>query len=204
MRTTANVVLDEPKTGRISASASVNSGSERRVLRVWVVDDNAALGELFAQLVSNRPGIRCNRCFPSAEALLTTLAEERPPDVILLDVNLSGKSGLAAIGPIKKLAPSAKVLMFTMFSNSYYEAEALRLGATGFLLKSYEVDELAQLIHLAYRNPGTPGMFPRTRLVANTERKLEPEESRSVEPSSPFSLVGAFRSLCSRSLRSVG
>ena len=201
MKTTANTVLDELKSAGPSASASVNKGPERRVLRVWLVDDNAALRELFAQLLSNRPGIRCKRHFPSAEALLATLAEERPPDVILLDINLSGKSGLSAIRPIKKLAPSAKVVMLTMFSNSYYEAEALRSGASGFLLKSYEVDEIAKLLHEAHRNPGAPGLFPRTRLVANTERRLEAEETRSVEPSSPFSLVGAFRFLCGTRLR---
>jgi DNA-binding NarL/FixJ family response regulator len=204
MKTTANTVLDELKSACPSASASVNKVPERRVLRVWMVDDNAALRELFTQLLSNRPGIRCNRHFPSAEALLATLAEERPPDIILLDLNLAGKSGVSAIGPIKKLAPSARVLMFTMFSNSLYEAEALRSGASGFLLKSYEVDDIAKLIHEAYRNPGAPGLFPRTRLIANTERKPEARETPMVEPSNPFSLVGAFHLLCSRSLRSPG
>src|ERR1017187_5730161 len=86
-----------------TARSSANVSS-RRVLRVWVVDDNADLRELFAQLLTKQPDIQCRRQFPSAEAVLATLAEERPPDVILLDINLGGQSGLSAIRPIKKLA----------------------------------------------------------------------------------------------------
>ena len=120
--------------------------------------------ELFAQLLTKQPGIRCRRQFPSAEAVLAALAEERPPDMILLDINLGGQSGLSAIRPIKKLAPSVKVLMLTMFSNSHYEAEAFQSGASGCLLKSYGLDEIAKLIHEAHRNPGAPGLFPNMAL----------------------------------------
>ena len=52
--------------------------------------------------------------------------------MILLDINLGGQSGLSAIRPIKKLAPSVKVLMLTMFSNSHYEMEAFQLGCKRF------------------------------------------------------------------------
>jgi two-component system response regulator DesR len=89
---------------------------ERRVLRVWIADDNKELRELLGELLNHQPGIRCNRWFPSAEAILTALAEERPPDMILLDINMAGMGGLEAIQPIKKAAPTVKVLMWTMFS----------------------------------------------------------------------------------------
>ena len=159
MNTTEDLVRSEAK-GVDATARSSEKGSTRRVLRVWVVDDNAALRELYTQLLTKQPGIRCRRQFPSAEALLATLAEERPPDMILLDINLAGQSGLSAIRPIKKLAPSVKVLMLTMFSNSFHEMEAFESGASGFLLKSYEIDDIAELIHEAYRNPGSPSLFP--------------------------------------------
>ena len=159
MKTTEDILLSEPKEPCVPARTATN-GSRRRVLRVWVVDDNAALRELFAHLLTKQPGIRCTRQFPSAEAVLATLKEERPPDMIILDVNLGGQSGLSAIRPIKKLAPSVKVLMMTMFSNGHYEAEAFHSGASGFLLKSYGIDEITKLIHEAHCNPGAPGLFP--------------------------------------------
>ena len=176
-----------------TARSSANVSS-RRVLRVWVVDDNADLRELFAQLLTKQPDIQCRRQFPSAEAVLATLAEERPPDVILLDINLGGQSGLSAIRPIKKLAPSVKVLMLTMFSNSHYEAEAFRSGASGFLLKSYGLDETAKLIHEAHRSPGSPVLFPNMALYNQVELGFEQTGVRG--PSRRFSLVGALQQLC--------
>jgi DNA-binding NarL/FixJ family response regulator len=163
---------------------------------VWVVDDNAALRELLAQLLTSQPGIRCTRQFPSAEALLNTLAEERPPDMVLLDINLGGMSGLSAIQPIKKLAPSVKVVMMTMFSNSHYEAEAFRSGAHGFVLKSYELDELVVLLHEANRNPDNPRLFPSISLQKAKKREAELPPEMAGSASQPFSLVGAIRRWC--------
>lgn len=193
MKTTENSLLTEAE--RVDATARSSAiGSSRRVLRVWLVDDNAALRVLFAQLLARQPGIQCRRHFASAEAVLAALAEERPPDLILMDVNLGGQSGLSAIRPIKKLVPSVKVLMLTMFSNSHYEAEAFRSGASGFLLKSYGLDETAKLIHEAHRSPGSPVLFPNMALYNQVELGFEQTGVRG--PSRRFSLVGALQQLC--------
>ena len=194
MNTTEDLVLSEAKDGSAPTGASANSSS-RRVLRVWVVDDNADLRDLFAQLLTKQPGIRCTRQFPSAEAILATLAEERPPDVVLLDINLGSKNGLSAIRPIKALAPSVKVLMLTMFNNTHYEREAFHSGASGFLLKTYGIDEIAKLIHEAHRNPGALALFP--NMVLFDEVEMGPEEAGTRGSSKRFSLVGALRQLCS-------
>jgi DNA-binding NarL/FixJ family response regulator len=185
MKTTEDVLLAEANGASATVGAAVNAPA-RRVVRVWVVDDNADLRGLFAQLLNSQPGIRCTRTFPSAEAILATLAEERPPDVLLLDINLGGQSGLKAIRPIKKLAPSVKVLMWTMFSNTHYEAEAFRSGASGFLLKSYEVDEIVKLIHEAHRNPGAACLFPNMELI---------EKAGASGSARPLSLIGTLRRL---------
>jgi len=192
VKTTEDLLLTEEKGDDTAARPSLN-GSSRRVLRVWIVDDNADLRELFARLLSKQPGIQCRRQFPSAEAVLATLAEERPPDLILLDINLGDQSGLSAIQPIKKLAPSVKVLMLTMFSNSHYEEAAFQLGASGCLLKSYGLDEIAQLIHEAHRNPDAPGLFPTMDLAEEVELRLEQTGARGSKKR--FSLFGTLRQL---------
>jgi len=194
MKITESPVLTEAKGGHATDRASV-SGASRRVLRVWVVDNNSVLREHFAQLLTKQPGIRCRRQFASAEAVLTTLAEERPPDMIILDVNLGGQSGLSAIQPIKKLAPSVKVLMWTMFSNSHYELEAFHSGANGFLLKTYGLDEITKLIQEAHYNPGSPGLFPYMALYEEAE--LDLKKARVNGSGRRLSLVGALQQLCS-------
>jgi DNA-binding NarL/FixJ family response regulator len=100
---------------------------------------------------------------------------------------------LSAIEPIRKLAPSVKVLMLTMFSNSLYEVEAFQSGASGFLLKSYEVNEIAQLIHEAHENPDNPRLFPTIAL----RRKLElgGEDAAPGAAGRRFSLAGTWRRL---------
>jgi CheY-like chemotaxis protein len=192
VKTTEDLLLTEEEGDAAAPRPSLNSSS-RRVLRVWVVDDNTALCELFAKLLSKQPGIQCRRQFPSAEAVLAALAEERPPDLILLDINLGGQSGLSAIQPIKKLAPSVKVLMLTMFSNSHYEAAAFQLGASGCLLKSYGLDEIAKLIHEAHRDPDAPGLFPTIDLAEEVELRLTHTGARGSKK--PFSLFGTLREL---------
>jgi DNA-binding NarL/FixJ family response regulator len=115
--------------------------------------------------------------------------------MIILDVHLGGQSGLSAIRPIKKLAPSVKVLMLTMFSNDHYEVEAFRSGASGFLLKSYGIDEITKLIHEAHYNPGAPGLFPNT--AQYREAELDLKKARANGSCGRFSLVSALRQMCS-------
>lgn len=176
------------------------ANSERRVLRVWIADDNRDLRELLGELLNHQPGIRCNRWFSSAEALVAALSEERPPDIILLDINMGGQSGLDAIEPIRKLAPSVKVLMWTMFSNSHYEAQAFRAGASGFLLKSYDAPEIVSLLHEARHNPTSPLLFPSLTLIRQPDGSLsaESEIDHPRPEHKPFSIVGAIRQLCGR------
>ena len=193
MKRTEDLILTEAKGSDATDHTSAN-GSRRRILRVWVVDHNAALRELFAHLLTKQPGIRCTRQFPSAEAVLATLTEERPPDMIVLDVHLGGQSGLSAIRPIKKLAPSVKVLMLTMFNNSHYEMEAFHSGASGFLLKSYGIDEIAKLIQEAHWSPSAPGLFPNIALYKEAE--LDRKKVAARVWGGRISLVGTLRQLC--------
>ena len=198
MNVAEKVLMEKP--GHVDAGASA---ADRRVLRVWIADDNRELRELLGELLNHQPGIRCNRWFPSADSILTALAEERPPDIILLDINMGRQSGLDAIEPIRKIAPGVKVLMWTMFSNSHYEERAFRAGAAGFLLKSYDAPEIVSLLHEARRNPASPALFPSLPV---TRGELAPKvEVAPIKPESKtFSLVGAIRHLVTRPKRSTG
>jgi DNA-binding NarL/FixJ family response regulator len=133
---------------------------KRRLLRVWMVDDHGSFREGFAQLLNATPGFKVTRQFSSTAPLLAALADERPPDLVLLDLNIGKESGLSVIQPAKKLAPTIKVVMLTTFNNTYAEAEAFRAGASGFLLKIYDLQEIVRLIHQAFYSPADPRLFP--------------------------------------------
>ena len=202
----ADKVLTAESKHPAAAHRPAVAAADRRVLRVWIADDNRELRELLGELLNHQPGIRCNRWFPSAEAILATLAVERPPDMILLDINMGGQSGLDAITPIRKLAPSVKVLMWTMFSNGHYEEQAFRAGAAGFLLKSYDAPEIVSLLHEARRNPASPSLFPSLTLIRRADGTVAPaSKADPAKPENkPFSIVGAFRQLCGRGPKRSG
>ena len=90
-----------------------------------------------------------------------------------------------------------------MFSNSHYEAEAFRLGASAFLLKSYEIQQVVNLMREAYRNPDAPGLFPHIALRKSAGLELDVEEAGATGSTKRLSLVGALRQLCGSRQRQV-
>ena len=78
--------------------------------------------------------------------LLDKLREEKF-DVILLDISLPGGNGLDLIGQIKKIQPSAAVLMLSIYSEELYAIKALKFGASGYLTKTSAPEELLTAIH---------------------------------------------------------
>src|SRR6266581_7411910 len=82
-----------PVSTRARRSPIAAADSKRR-LRLWMVDDHVSLREGFAQLLNAEPGLRVVRQFDSVQPMLAALAEERPPDIILLDLNIGKENGL--------------------------------------------------------------------------------------------------------------
>jgi DNA-binding NarL/FixJ family response regulator len=162
--------------------AEVRSESKERTrniedgsICIWMVDDNDNFRSLLAELLGYEEDFSCSRQFPSAEAVLETLSRENPPDVILLDIQMRGQSGLDAVRPIITLAPSTIVLMLTTFYDSHARVRAMGDGATDLLLKSYTVDEIARRIRQAHDRRGTPLSCP------ETESAIPDRQNRSVD-----------------------
>jgi DNA-binding NarL/FixJ family response regulator len=78
------------------------------------------------------------------------LVTEKNPDVILLDINLPGKSGLSILKEVK-LQSKAKVVMLTNYSDEYYRSLCSKLGADHFLDKSTEFEKIPSLLDLIYK-----------------------------------------------------
>lgn len=74
-------------------------------------------------------------------------AEELQPDVILMDIRMPIMGGITATSIIKEKYPQIKILMLTTFSDDAYILEALRNGASGYVLKDMNVVDLAKVIH---------------------------------------------------------
>ncbi len=156
-----NISVEHENISVRPESAPLSAGDAcARPVRIWLVDDSKNFRTLLAHLLNDQPRFQCERDFPSAEAVLEALARELPPDVILLDIDMGGMSGLDAIRPIKSLAVSTRVLLLTSFCDSYRKAQALREGASDFLLKSYDLEKICSRILQAQEQPITSERVP--------------------------------------------
>src|SRR5262245_4326969 len=103
-------------------------------IRVAIVEDQAVTREGLAVLIGGTPGFQTVGSFGSMEEALPRIDRE-PPDVLLLDIQLPGLSGVEGVRRIKERHPQLPVLMLTVFSDNDHVFEAVCNGASGYLLK---------------------------------------------------------------------
>ncbi len=108
-------------------------------------------------MIAEDAGMKCVGTFESGELALSKLPE-LAPDVILMDINLKGMSGIECTRQLKQRLPSAHILMLTMFDDTDNIFAALKSGATGYLLKRFAPWQLVSSIQeaLAGGAPMTP------------------------------------------------
>ncbi len=111
--------------------------------RLLLVDDHQVVLEgLRSMLASERERVEIVGATTNPPEALR-LVDEIEPDVVLLDVRLKGASGLDLSQQLVKRFPRVKVVFFTVYDDEQYLYQALRMGASGFLLKTTTATELA-------------------------------------------------------------
>lgn len=119
-------------------------------IRVVLADDHAILRAGLKALLVTQPDLDVvGEAGDGAEAL--RLAESLQPDVLLLDVTMPGNEHFAALRALRERAPGVRVLLLTMHENETMLREALRLGASGYVLKKAAEAELLTAIRAAAR-----------------------------------------------------
>jgi len=114
-------------------------------LRVGLVEDDDRLRADFVQLIDGSGDMLCVGACPSAEAALAELPP-LAPDVVLMDINLPGISGIESVRRLRALLPVVQVMMLTVFDDTTSVFESLKAGATGYLVKRAPVSELLAAI----------------------------------------------------------
>jgi DNA-binding NarL/FixJ family response regulator len=160
-------------------------------IRVLLCDDQALVRSGFRMILEAREDIKVvGEAEDGAQAL--ELARRRRPDVILMDVRMPRLDGVQATRRLAEADSEARVLILTTFDLDEYVYEALRAGASGFLLKDVQPAQLVEAIRVVARGeallaptvtrrlldrfaqalPGSPGELP-PELGSLTERELE-------------------------------
>src|SRR5215470_13230525 len=115
------------------------------MISVSIVDDEKELRQSITTFVNGSPGFRCVSAYSSAEVALKGLPEDKP-DVVLMDINLGGMTGIECVERLKAIAPKMQVLMLTVYEDTDQIFKALEAGATGYLLKRSSPTKLLQAI----------------------------------------------------------
>jgi DNA-binding NarL/FixJ family response regulator len=123
-------------------------------IAVSIVEDNPALRQSLAVLLGGSPGFRCASFHPSAEDAFERLPAARP-DLVLMDINLPGASGIECVRRLKQKLPQLPVVMLTVFEESEHVFAALQAGACGYLLKRTSPVELLAALEEVHRG-GSP------------------------------------------------
>jgi DNA-binding NarL/FixJ family response regulator len=114
-------------------------------IEVSIVEDDVRVRNSLAKLIDSTKGMQCVSQHPSAENALAELPIVEP-DVVLMDINLPGLSGVECVGRLKGLLPETQVVMLTVYENTDLVFNALAAGAAGYLMKQTPPEQLLQAI----------------------------------------------------------
>ena len=117
-------------------------------ISVAIVEDNPEIRRNLVRFVDESPGFRCSVSCGSAEEALRAIPAASP-DVVLMDIQLPGKSGIACTAELKALLPGLRVMMLTVYEDNDAIFNALQAGASGYLLKGSGADEVQTAIRAA-------------------------------------------------------
>lgn len=153
-------------------------------IRLLIVDDHEVVRLGLRTLLEGEEDLTVVAEAGTAEEALIQTAHHRP-DVVVLDIQLPGRSGLDACRDIRKQFPQTQVVMLTSSVNENFALEALRAGAAGYVLKQVGNDELVRAIRAAHN--GETALDPKTaaRLVVRLnelQKKTEADAFRDLSP----------------------
>lgn len=146
-------------------------------IRVLVVDDQQLFRRGIVALLGSEAGISV--VGDAADGLEgTALAESTAPDVVLLDVKMPVRSGTEACRAIKDAVPSAKIVMLTASDEEADLYEAIKAGASGYLLKDSSLEEVADAVRLVADGQSLISPAMAAKLIEEFKQLAQPVRGR--------------------------
>jgi DNA-binding NarL/FixJ family response regulator len=153
-------------------------------IRVVLVDDQEMIRMGFRMVLDSRPEIEVVGEAADGDTVLGVLAEHAA-DVVLMDVRMPRMSGIEATRLVNELDDPPRVLILTTFDLDEYAYEALRAGASGFLLKDAPLEELAAAIGHVHDGDAVVAPSTTRRLLEHFTRSDPRRHEPNAEPRTP-------------------
>ena len=123
-------------------------------ISVSIVEDMADVRQKVKHIIEDSEEFICLSTYSNAESALEELPKLNP-DIVLMDINLPGMSGIECIKKVQKKSPQIQFMMFTIYENSEQVYEALAAGASGYLLKKTPPEKILEALKELYEG-GAP------------------------------------------------
>lgn len=144
-------------------------------IAVSIVEDDRGTREKLMAVLGAAPGLRCLHAYPNGEEAVRGIPTN-VPDVVLMDINLPGCSGIECVAQLKAKLPKLQVLMLTTYEDSKLIFDSLRAGASGYLLKNMPPAEVVQAVEQVSVG-GSPMSMAIARKVVNHFQQMKQQAS---------------------------
>ena len=114
----------------------------KKRVTIWIIEDNTHLRNMLSEYINLSDDLECTGDFSSCETALGKLSKEPAPQILLIDLGLPGMNGIDGIRAFKEKAPDIEPLVLTIDDSREKVFDAIQVGASGYLLKTADVDEI--------------------------------------------------------------
>jgi DNA-binding NarL/FixJ family response regulator len=148
-------------------------------LRLVIFDDNNDFRESLLHLFRFTPDVEVAGAFPDCTGI-QEIIKRLEPEVVLMDIDMPGMNGIEATAVVKSIAPNIQVVMLTVSEEEERIFQALRNGATGYMLKKSGPDELVEGVRLVSKggSPMSPAIARKVLQYFHISQRLQPVASR--------------------------
>jgi DNA-binding NarL/FixJ family response regulator len=172
--------------------AMTQDSGQNHIVRVLVVDDQRLMRDGIASLLGMQDTIEVIGTASNGQEAIEK-AVSLCPDVILMDVRMPVMDGVVATGQVRRQLPSCRILMLTTFDDEESIIDALRAGASGYLLKDLPASDLASAVQAVYKGIYQLDPAVASKVIASLSRPQtfdSAKRSVSVSSSSTMSDAG--------------
>lgn len=143
------------------------------MIKLALVEDDDFIRETLKAFLEKDNAMEVS-AFSSAESFISFLEKDNSPEIVLLDINLPGITGVEAIPKIKQLAPNVAIMMNSVLSDNHSIFTSLCSGATGYIDKETSLEKIKEsiLVMHAGGSPMTPAIARKVVEYFNPQKKI--------------------------------
>ena len=160
------------------------------MIKILIADDQELIRQSLMIILDNVPDFEVLDCVADGIEVMASVKQEKP-DVILMDIRMPRMDGVVCTQRIKELYPDIKIIILTTFDDDEYVFNALKFGASGYLLKGISMKELSDAIRKVYNGTAMINEDIASKVVrlfsrmaqSNLAIRVEDELTRDLKPS---------------------